>query len=260
MEKRKMHSESIPFLDRLFSLAEKDLSMDQHEWGFKNALSKRLSIRPSTLQRWIRGSFPEANLLLTISSVFNVTPNYLLGVSDEQPHTPKSKTLIALDKTKTAILPKDSHGEFPGNKFAVVPIMSQEIAAGPPVDLNDSYVEEWALLRKSILKSRTNVIGIHISKKNGMSMYPLLKPGDLAIIDTDDKIIQEGSVYAVRTEDGCTVKCLRQTGDLLLLIPRNLREYNVETLDLKTNPDPVIGRVIIAQSYFLSSHRYPDLN
>jgi SOS-response transcriptional repressor LexA len=260
MKKKKMHTDNIPFLDRLFSLAEKDLGMNKSEWGFKNALSKRLSIRPSTLQRWTKGSFPEANLLLLISSVFNVTPNYLLGADEAQPQQREEKKFFILGKLTTAILPQGYHSDVPKENFVALPILSQEIAAGPPLCIDNPHVEEWALMKKSILKGRTNIIGIHISKKNGMSMYPVLKPGDLAIIDLDDKEIADGSVYAVRTEDGCTVKSLRKADDLLLLIPRNMRGYSVETLDLKSNPDPIIGRVIIAQSYFLSTHRYPDLN
>ena len=71
--------------------------------------------------------------------------------------------------------------------------------------------------------------------------------GDIVIIDRDDRTeIKSMAIYAVRIDDGSTVKKLDRDNQHLLLISENKdEEYKTKIIDLEqASENPVIGRVI----------------
>ncbi len=141
--------------------------------------------------------------------------------------------------------------EINQDDFIPVPLVSCKIAAGTPV-IPEENVEDIVLIHVSEVGKGRNLVAIRIEKgpgEIGKSMLPILNPGDIIVIDRNDKTeIKNKAIYAVRIkmgdQVGCTVKYLeRPKEEMLLLRPEN-KDFSVEILDLKENPDPIIGRVI----------------
>jgi phage repressor protein C with HTH and peptisase S24 domain len=228
------------FIERLVTAAEPVLGVSRHEHGFKVALARALEAKGSTLQRWFSGSFPEASYLFKIYQAFSVTPNYLLGIGDK---TRTASFPIPIIELASSVKLTDDSRKL--DEFVSVPLVTGRIAAGRGSTIVDDQIEDWAIIHKSITGKRTNLISIRIDEHDGMSMYPLLKPGDIVVIDRDDIALSPNKIYAVRTNEGCTVKKLQQTDHQLLLIPENKGpEYKTAIIDLRLNPKPIIGSVI----------------
>ena len=70
------------------------------------------------------------------------------------------------------------------------------------------------------------------SRVDGHSMEPMLHPGDIVVIDRDDKIIVKNKMFAIYHEGGLTAKFLEQKTRnpslAKLLKPRKI--YNVHHL------------------------------
>lgn len=233
--KRKTHKE---FLDRLIAVAEHHLGIRCSHRGFVRALAKTLKATDSTIQRWFQGSFPSAEYFEKIYDTLGVTPNFLLGFQD--------KAKLKLQRLPVPVLELVDFVEIkePLKKedFFTVPLVAGRIAAGRGI-IVDENIEDWVIIHKNVSPKKKNLIAIRIDKREGMSMYPILKPDDIIIIDRDDKTITPKGIYAVRIDDECTVKRVQQVNDHLVLIPEN-SEYKVQIINLRINPDPIIGRVI----------------
>lgn len=236
MENKKyLHKE---FINRFITVAERNLGIKYDTHGFFMAIARALDTKGSTVQRWFGGSFPSAEYFFKIYDKFGVTPNFLLGFQE------KAKTKLESLPVPTLELVDFVNIKEPIKKedYFTVPLVAGRIAAGRGL-IVDENIEDWIIIHKNVSAKKKNLVAIRIDKKEGMSMYPLLKPDDIIIIDRDDKTITPKGIYAVRVEDGCTVKRVQQANDHLILLPEN-PEYKVQVLNLRTNPDPIIGRVI----------------
>jgi SOS-response transcriptional repressor LexA len=192
-----------------------------------------------------------------ISEILNfkkeITIDFLVGLKKAWPHLSCDYILFGIKKPP---LPRLKLADFvnvterglnPEN-FVTVPLVSGRIAAtiGSGV-IVDEHVEDWAVVHEKVTGRKKNLIAIRVDKKDGDSMKPILGPGDVVIIDREDKIeINPRAIYAVQIEDGCTVKRLKQSGSRLFLISENREPpYDeITDIDLELNPQPVIGRVI----------------
>ena len=237
MEKEKLSHDD--FIKRLSEVAERQLGIGQYSHGFKNALAKALGAQPSTLQRWFRKSYPEAESLMKIYETFGATPNFLFAIEE--------KSKARMERLQVPVLELSDFVEVKEpvkrDEFVTIPLVAGRIAAGRGI-IVDEHIEDWVIMHKNIAGKRKNLISIRIDKKEGMSMYPTLKPEDIVIINRDDKTITPQGIYAVRIDEDCTVKRLQTLDDQLLLIPENTAGYKTQIINLRTNPDPVIGRVI----------------
>jgi len=236
MEKKEKPNKE--FLDRLIAVAESKLGISSNQRGFLRALARALKTNDSTIQRWLAGSYPSAEFLEKIYHTFGLTPNFLLGIEE------KSKSKIERLPIPTLELVDFVDVKQPIKKedYFTVPLVAGKIAAGRGM-IVDENIEDWVIIHKNVSSKKKNLIAIRIDKREGMSMFPILKPDDIIIIDRDDKTITPKGIYAVRIDDECTVKRVQQADDHLVLIPEN-SEYKVQLINLRTNPDPIIGRVI----------------
>lgn len=91
---------------------------------------------------------------------------------------------------------------------------------------------------------------IKAAARDAMGMYPRLLPGSTLLIDRHYNSLKpyrkgEASMYAVQTEDGCTVRYVSVSGNHLVLRPNN-PTYAVEVIPIemgKTFADYIVGRV-----------------
>jgi len=233
---KKGESSHTFFLDRLSEAAERHVGVNKDDRGFKMALAKALSTRASTVQRWFHKSYPEAKHLVKIFETFGATPNFLLGI--ESKSKPERFPVPILELANFVQIKNPIRRE----DFITIPLVNGSIAAGRTIVV-DENIEDWIIIHKNITPKTKNLVAIHVDKKEGMSMYPILKPNDIVIIDRDDITINPRSIYAIRIDDGCTIKRVQQSDETLLLIPENTG-YKTQVIDLKAHPRPIVGRVI----------------
>ncbi len=166
------------------------------------------------------------------------------------------------------------HAAVPGLKesgdedFMDVPLVEGKIAAGSEVIVSEE-VKELLKFRKPFLKrihsegegaagaasargTWTRFVLIKVDQREGMSMWPRMGPGSTLLVDRHYNSLRayhkgERNMYAVRKDDGCTVKYVEvdEKAGLLVLRPHNA-EYPVEVLPIeegRTFADLIVGRV-----------------
>jgi transcriptional regulator with XRE-family HTH domain len=146
-------------------------------------------------------------------------------------------------------------------EYGDIPLVEGAIAAGSEVIVNEE-VKELLKFRRVFLnrirpdlaapprKSWTRFVLIKVDLKEGMSMWPRLNPGSTLLIDRHYNSLRpyrknDRSLYAVRKPDGCTVKYVELSGNMLILRPHN-PDYPVEVLIIEegqTYADLIVGRV-----------------
>jgi len=77
------------FYDRFYSLAKKEKTS-------VSAVGKELGISSGSITAWKKGTEPSAAMVSKIANYFNVTTDYLLGLSD----TPNPQELVVPDILK----------------------------------------------------------------------------------------------------------------------------------------------------------------
>ena len=108
----------------------------------------------------------------------------------------------------------------------------------------------WTAERLAERKEWTRFVLIKVDPKEGMSMWPRLNPGSTLLIDRHYNSLRpyrkgDRNIYAVRKDDGCTVKYVELSGSVLVLRPHN-PDYPVEVLPIeegRTFADLIVGRV-----------------
>lgn len=123
--------------------------------------------------------------------------------------------------------------------FVSVPLTESAIAAGQPIIPQES-IEDFVLLHIRAAGKRSNLVA---SRVDGHSMEPMLHPGDIVVIDRDDKKIVKNKIFAIYHEGGLTAKFLERKNDLLILRPIN-PNAEVQIIYLNENPQPIVGKII----------------
>lgn len=152
------------------------------------------------------------------------------------------------------------------DEYVDVPLVEGNIAAGSEVIVIEE-VKELLKFRKAFMKrihgegeaaptsergNWTRFVLIKVDQREGMSMWPRMGPGSTLLIDRHYNSLRpyrkgERNMYAVRKDDGCTVKYVEveeRTG-LVVLRPHN-PDYPVEVLRVeegRTLADLIVGRV-----------------
>ena len=137
--------------------------------------------------------------------------------------------------------------------IAVVPILEASIAAGTPIEVDESEVEGWAFCYTDHVPHPACTRCIRIQ---GESMSPVIPDGALVGVDHAIRDVRqmthkphEPPRAAVRVEDdgGCVVRNVRLVGERMLLCePENKGDFPEFSFDLSDPdlPNPVLGQVI----------------
>lgn len=108
------------------------------------------------------------------------------------------------------LLPSSGTGHLPApdaDKYRAIPLVQGEVAAGEGL-LPEEGLESWVLIYMNdpAVSQRSNLIAVRVGKKQN-SMLPLIWPGDMLLVDREDKVVQEGRIYLVRDpEEGAAIK------------------------------------------------------
>lgn len=71
------------FLAKLKEVTKKKFKLDK-DWSLQKRIAEALQTPPGTVRRWFTGSIPEAEWFIKIYKTFGVSPNYLLGIEEEE--------------------------------------------------------------------------------------------------------------------------------------------------------------------------------
>jgi hypothetical protein len=146
------------------------------------------------------------------------------------------------------------------DEFQNVLLVDGAVAASEPLIMNMN-VQDILKFKKSFLRNiRADVQGdrdswerfvlIRIDGREGMSMYPRLLPGAIALIDRHYNSLKpyrksEANMYAVDKDGSCTVRYVEVAAGNLILRPHN-PAYPVEVMPMEKGETPshyLIGRV-----------------
>ena len=133
-------------------------------------------------------------------------------------------------------------------QYVAVPIIDGELAAGNPTYINDRDIEDYALIHTACIKPTTDFHRYRCIwvEKNSRSMYPIINPGSLVCIDSQQKDPQalEGKIVVLRDpEGGCTIRYLRLAEKHLIGVPENIKEYPPLLISLNEK-NPIVGKVV----------------
>jgi transcriptional regulator with XRE-family HTH domain len=193
-----------------------------------------------------------------ISNFLNRKRGLSLDAMDRVLATQKMSVLDLLDPAdvnqRASILPR-SEGEFEN-----VVLVDPAVAARAPIimqkNVRDLLKFKKAFLRRLRPSSRGRdkwhrFVLIKVDARDGMSMFPRLLPGATVLIDRHYNSLQpyrrgaDRTMYAVRTDRGCTVKYVEVERRNLVLRPHN-QEYPVQVINLASDESPtdlIVGRV-----------------
>ena len=208
--------------------------------GLRRELRKRIEAGELTgMELARRTNFTQAH----ISNFLNRKRGLKLAALDRMCKALGLNVYDLLDPKEVA-----KHAAVPGLKesgedeFVDVPLVEGKIAAGSEVIVSEE-VKELLKFRKAFMKrihgegeaapqsprgNWTRFVLIKVDPREGMSMWPRMGPGSTLLVDRHYNSLRpyrkgERNMYAVRKDDGCTVKYVEveeKTG-LLVLRPHN---------------------------------------
>ncbi len=197
------------------------------------ALAEKIPLSPKVLDLYEQGKCAfSTDLIQKFSQALDVHPCELL--TDEGPLPFQSPQLKIFQTTSIQKTPQIS-----GEDFISVPLTESAIAAGLPIIPQES-IEDYVLLHIRAAGKCSNLVA---SRVDGHSMEPMLHPGDIVVIDRDDKKIVKNRIFAIYHEGGLTAKYLERKNNLLILRPIN-PNAEIQIIDLNENAQPVVGKII----------------
>lgn len=193
-----------------------------------------------------------------ISNFLNSKRSLSLEGMDKVLQVQKLSVLDLLDpheiNKRASILPPSA------DDFEDVLLTEGSIAAGEPLVTSDD-VKDILKFKKSFLKRLRaepasmrddwrRFVLVKVDARDGMSMYPRLLPGSTVLIDRHYNSLtpyrkNEQNMYAVKKDDGCTVKYVELVENALVLRPHN-QAYPVSVIHVeegKTYADYIVGRI-----------------
>lgn len=146
------------------------------------------------------------------------------------------------------------------DEFESVVLADAQVAAQEALIMN-MHVKEILKFKKTFLRRlRAEMEGdregwerfvvLKVDAREGMSMYPRMLPGATLLIDRHYNSLTayrkgEHNMYAVRKDDGCTIKYVELVDQHLVLRPHN-QAYPIEIMTIEEGKKPgdyLVGRV-----------------
>jgi hypothetical protein len=193
-----------------------------------------------------------------ISNFLNSKRSLSLEGMDKVLQVQKLSVLDLLDPNeinkRASILPPSP------DEFEDVVLTEGSIAAGEALVTSEN-VKDILKFKKAFLKRLRaepasmrdgwrRFVLVKVDARDGMSMYPRLLPSSTVLIDRHYNSLapyrkNEQNMYAVKKDDGCTVKYVELMDSTLVLRPHN-PTYPVSVINVeegKTYADYIVGRV-----------------
>lgn len=177
---------------------------------------------------------------------FRTTYKILRGILGRRP--------VDLEGTKPVITIVGGVQEIPKgmrpDDYYGVPLVEDRIAAGQGRIMED-HVAGLVWVYKPEIGNRRNLVAVKLAP-DAESMQPTLNPGDIVIIDRDDKTITPQGIYAVRTsQEHLTIKRLTVSNGRFWLVSDNHR-WPPQISEFDNSEKLIIGRVVWSWTSWIS--------
>lgn len=176
------------FYDKLLYLLKKAVE----QYGSASALSRASGVSVANISRWINNK--QAPRLTDLAPIMD-----LLGVLPKEPNEDSGKDVCFVD---AKLVPAGEHVQPPQAEDYIAAPLVGEVGAGPGYVAQDD-VKSWFLVYRHhpAIQHRYNLLAVEIAK-NSTSMIPLLKPGDLVLVDRNDRdVSRPGHIMLVKDPD-----------------------------------------------------------
>ncbi len=208
-------------------------------------MADELGVDPSQLNRFLkRERGLNADSLGKILDGLDARVNF----PDEPADAAMEVCFVAPAKVSTG---QESFDPVPEDYLAV-PLAASPVAAGPGL-IPEDKIESWVLVWRhhESVRFRSNLVAVQVGK-NEMSMVPTLHPGDIVLVDRNDRDpVPAGKIMLVcepGQEGGVMVKRVntkRLEDDIeLIFYSDNSREFPPMTYRLERDYDGDITRAI----------------
>ena len=157
------------------------LKAARDKFGSNAALADKVGVNRVTLGRWITG---ERNpTVLEVGKVFDA-----LGIEFEGFRSSEARDVCFVD---AKIVPAGEHATPPQAIDYIATPLVGEAGAGPGY-LPQDEIKSWFLVYKhqAAVRYRRNLIAVEIGH-NSTSMQPTLNPGDIVLVDRDDRNVSK---------------------------------------------------------------------
>jgi phage repressor protein C with HTH and peptisase S24 domain len=213
--------------------------------GNQSEMARFIGVSPQAVQKWIAGgSEPRGRNLELAAEFLGVTPAHLkFGiVMDQHPRESGSindglmsiRSLDANDPSLTQIMKVKFKVQAGITGFQVEPEESDGDTMGVPT--------EWI---RSERFSKQDLKAIIV---RGESMEPALFDGDVIVVNTADKSLVDGTVYAVNYEGEVVVKRMVRDAGMWWLTSDNSDQRKYHRKSCKGAECIVIGKVVRKES------------
>ena len=145
------------------------------------------------------------------------------------------------NRTATDIIKEESTEYAVSLHSFILPILSNEVAAGPIRALEDYPAEDFIALDEKWLKHPKNTF---VRKMKGASMEPLIPDGSLVVVDTLDRDPADGMIFAIRAKNNCVIRRLSLQKDAMHFLPERPSSTNRPFHFNKRAENPIIGKAI----------------
>lgn len=208
-------------------------------------MADELGVDPSQLNRFLKNERG-----LNADSLGKILDGLAATVSFPDEPADAAMEVCFVSPTKTSA---GEHSPDPvPEDYLAVPLASSPVAAGPgliPEDMIESWVLVWR--HHESVRHRSNLVAVQIGE-NQISMTPTLHPGDIVLVDRDDRDPQPaGRIMLVSEpgqEGGVMVKRVntkRLEDDMeLIFYSDNSREFPPVTYRLERDYDGDISRAV----------------
>lgn len=185
-------------------------------------LAKRLRVSRSTIAMWeTGGSNPDNEALMRISSIFDVSVDYLLGREGQ--------------KNNAA-----------SNGSVKIPVLG-DVRAGLPMEAVENILDYEEI--SSDMAAHGDYFALRI---RGDSMEPRIHEGDVVIVRRQPDVDSGDLAIVLVNGDSATIKRVRKLSDGIMLIPLN-PSYEPIYYDVSTCaslPVQILGRVVELRAKF----------
>ncbi|QIQ21015.1 LexA family transcriptional regulator [Zophobihabitans entericus] len=204
-------------------------------------LAKLADASPQSVTNWLKRNSMSKNVARLICEKTGYSLNWLLfGMGEADNSEPNFK--------QSRLKPVEWEDMAPTNtEFVEVPVLDVHLSAGDGY-CNTEGEEMYTLPFRAYTLKREgiNVENLKVVRVTGDSMEPKLSDNDTVSINTADKIVRDGKMYAIRIGDVQKIKILIQNSDGSITV----RSYNPDYKDeivykeqIESGDFTVIGRV-----------------
>lgn len=188
--------------------------------GSQAELAERCGVKPQAITGWFKGKIGKESAA-RLAQLTGFNPAYLSGMVDEPIHL---STPLPTATTASVHKPESVREMAPG--YVRLGLLDAVGGMGDGTEIVD-FPEVIREMDFSEIQLR-NLIGfmprpgrLRLMTGRGTSMEPVIKPGDVIIVDTGHTHFDGDGIYVINAGRGVQIKALQDRGDGLYVVSAN---------------------------------------